>query len=79
LSSDPHVVVWTDHALVKAQVLGVPRVELEDALLSSHARRVRNTRAADWLLTIGRLEVAYNHPDEGDDVTARIVTIWRRD
>lgn len=64
--------------MVKAQVLGEPRIQIEDALLANHARRVRNTGAADWLLTIGTLAVAYNHPDGGDDVTARIVTIWRR-
>jgi hypothetical protein len=26
----------------------------------------------------GRLVVAYNHPDEDDEIAALIVTLWRR-
>jgi hypothetical protein len=70
-------VVWTDHALVKAQLFGIARLDVEDAILSGHDRRVRNARAADWLVQSGRLVVAYNHP-EGDDMTALVVTLWRR-
>jgi len=40
--------------------------------------RTRNTGAADWMATVGRLVVAYNHPDNNDALTARIVTLWRR-
>ena len=34
--------------------------------------------AADWLVVSGRLAVAYNHPLEGDELTALVVTLWRR-
>jgi len=30
------------------------------------------------MATVGRLVVAYNHPDNNDALTARIVTLWRR-
>jgi len=73
----PTTVVWTDHALVKAQLLGIARSDVEDAILSGHDRRVRNARAADWLVQSGRLVVAYNYP-AGDDMTALVVTLWRR-
>ena len=74
----PTTVVWTDHALVKAQLLGIARLDVEDAILGGHDGRVRNARAADWLVETGRLVVAYNHP-EGDELTALVVTLWRRD
>lgn len=73
----PTSVLWTDHALVKAQLLGIPRSEVEDAILENHNRRVRNARAADWLVRTGHLVVAYNHP-AGDELTAVVVTLWRR-
>lgn len=72
----PTVVVWTDHALAKAQLLGVARVDVEDAVLADHEKRTRNTRAADWLLRSGRLAIAYNYPTD-DHLTARVVTLWR--
>jgi len=77
-ASEPQVVTWSDHALAKADVLGIARVDVEEALLAGHARRMRNTRAADWLLLAGRLAIAYNHPDGDDELTAHVVTLWRR-
>jgi hypothetical protein len=53
-------------------------VDVEEAILAGHARRRRNTRAADWLLLAGRLAIAYNHPDGDDELTAHVVTLWRR-
>jgi hypothetical protein len=73
----PQVVEWTDHALVKAQLLGIARADVEDAILTRHRHRSRNTRAADWLVVSGRLVVAYNYPAQ-DDLTALVVTLWRR-
>jgi hypothetical protein len=35
----PTAVLWTYHALVKAQLLGVPRSDVEDAILERHDRR----------------------------------------
>ena len=74
----PRLVRWTDHAVVKAELLGYSRADIEDAILEGHEGRTRNTGAADWLLTVGRLEVAYNHPDGDDDLAALVVTLWRR-
>jgi hypothetical protein len=48
------------------------------AVLRGHQDRRSNTGAADWLVTRGRLAITYNHPDEGDDLAALVVTLWRR-
>jgi hypothetical protein len=77
-SAEPRIVRWSEHALVKAQLLGAARSDVEDAVLRGHARRNQNTGAADWLITAGRLAVAYNHPDGDDDLAALVVTLWRR-
>jgi len=74
----PRIVVWSDHALVKAQLLGIARTDLEEAILDGHAGRRRNDGAADWVLGSGRVAIAYNHPVDGDALTARVVTLWRR-
>ena len=75
---EPRLVEWTDHALVKAELLGVTRADVERAVLDGHTRRTRNTGAADWLVSEGRLMVAYNHPHGEDGLTALVVTLWRR-
>lgn len=64
----PVTVAWTDHALVKAQLLSISRADVEDLILSEHARRTANTGAADWLLSSNRLAVAYNF-SAGDELT----------
>jgi hypothetical protein len=74
----PRLVEWTDHALVKAEILGVTRADVERVVLEGHPQRMRNTRAADWLVREGRLMVAYNHPHREDVLTAVVVTLWRR-
>jgi hypothetical protein len=74
----PGIVAWTDHALVKAQLLGVPQTDIEEAILSGHEQRRRNTGAADWLVVSGRIAIAYNYPAD-DELTALIVTLWRQD
>lgn len=73
----PRIVEWTDHALAKAELLSIPRAHVEEAILTQHERRSRNTRAADWLVVSGRLVVAYNYPAR-DELTALIVTLWQR-
>jgi hypothetical protein len=70
------VVQWTEHALVKADLLGIARVDFEAAVLTRHHQRSRNTGAADWLVVSGRLVAAYNFPAD-DELTARVVTLWR--
>jgi hypothetical protein len=75
---EPRIIIWTDHALAKAQFLGISRADVEDTILNGHGRRTRNTGAADWLVTAGRLAIAYSHPVDGDDLTAIVVTLWRQ-
>jgi hypothetical protein len=74
----PRLVVWTDHALVKAQMLSLTLTDVEEALLGRHAQRTHNTGAADWLIRSGGLAVAYNYPAD-DELTVLIVTLWRQD
>ena len=73
----PRLVVWTDHALAKAELLNIARTDVEDAVLNGHPNRSRNTGAADWLIVWRGLAVAYNHPVNDDALTARVITIWR--
>lgn len=59
-------------------MLGISRVDVERAVLEHHRARRRNARSADWLLTSGRLVIAYDHPDYDDSAAARVITLWRR-
>jgi hypothetical protein len=68
----------SDHAIVKAELLGFARTDVEAAVVDGHRSRKSNTGAADWLVEAGRLAVAYNHPDGHDEIAAFIVTLWRR-
>jgi hypothetical protein len=77
-AAQPRIVRWSDHALVKADVLGFARADVEAAVLELHHDRRANTGAADWLVHAGRLVVAYNHPDGDDEFAAFVVTLWRR-
>ena len=74
----PSRVTWTEHALVKASMLGFARVDVERALLEHHDRRQRNVGAAQWRVVVERFVVLYDHPDYDDALTARVVTLWRR-
>lgn len=72
------ILEWTAHARARAETLGVPLSEIEDALMEGHRGRRTNPREADWLLDVGSYTVAYNHPHEGDESAALVVTVWRR-
>lgn len=72
------IVEWPAHAQVRAAALAFPRRDIEDVLVAGHPHRRANPRDADWLLDVGRYTVAYNHPDDGDELAARVVTVWRR-
>jgi hypothetical protein len=76
--SAPRRVRWTDHAVDKAALLGITRLDVEHAVIQRHHVRQRNARSADWRIRDGRLVILYDHPDHGDASTARIVTRWRR-
>jgi hypothetical protein len=71
------LVVWTDHALAKAELLNIARADVDDAVLNGHRNRSRNTGAADWLIVSRGLAIAYNHPVDDDVLMARVVTLWR--
>jgi hypothetical protein len=73
---EPRLVAWTDHALVKAELLGVPRTDIEEAVVAGHGARERNTGVADWIVTTRAFTIAYNFP--ADELTALVVTLWRR-
>lgn len=78
MPTDPTFVRWTLHALDKAQQLGFARHDVEEVLLGRHRERRRNSGEAAWLITAGRLVIAYEHPDGDDPLGARIVTVWRQ-
>jgi hypothetical protein len=77
---------WTIHARRRLRRLrnrGVDQAEIEAALRSEHAYRVRNAGKADWQVTITsgdgrRFGVAYDHPVDGDDALAKVVTVFRK-
>ncbi len=73
----PSDVTWSEHALVKAHLLGYARSDVEELVLARHHHRMRNTGAADWVVRSGTLAVAYNFHGAGD-LTAHIVTLWRQ-
>ena len=78
MSDGPVSVRWTLHALGKAERLGYTREWIEQTVLEDHRKRIRNAGSAGWCLARGRLVVVYEHPDDGDALRARIVTLWRR-
>lgn len=73
----PRIIRWTDHAVAKAELLGIARADVEDAVLRGHGGRRANTGGADWLVRSGRIVVAYNHPAGPDRLAALVVTVWR--
>ena len=77
MTGEPRIVTWSDHALVKADLMGVSRTDMEDAIIAGHPWRARNARAADWLLAAGRLMIAYNCHDGDEEAAAHVVTVWR--
>ena len=74
----PSRIRWSDHALVKAGILGIARADVEAVVIEGHAGRQRNAGAARWRVSTGRPVVLYDHPDGDDETTARVVTRWRR-
>jgi hypothetical protein len=75
---DPVSVSWTLHAIDKAQQFGFARADVEAAVLDGHRGRHRNAGEAGWKVVAGRFVVVYEHPDGGDPLFARVVTVWRR-
>jgi hypothetical protein len=78
LEQAPILVRFTAHAARRGSLARLSLAEVERAVLEDHHRRRRNPGDTDWLLTRGRVVIAYNHPDAGDLTTALVVTVWRR-
>ena len=75
----PSSVAWSKHALDKAAQLSASLLDIEDGLLENHDSRTKNRRGGgDWKLPLGRFTIAYDHPEDNDWTTAKIVTLWRR-
>lgn len=74
----PHRVRFTDHAVVKAAMLGYATADVVAVVLEHHEQRRRNRGAAQWRVEVDRLVVVYDHPDDADPGCARVVTLWRR-
>jgi hypothetical protein len=72
VESEARMVRVTDHALAKAEMLGIARTDVEQAVLERHRERRHNTRAADWVMRAGRLAIAYDHPHGDDDALALV-------
>lgn len=73
---------WTIHARRRLRNRRVSRAEIEAAIRSEHAYRVRNLGDGDWQVTWvrgdgRRFEVVYDHPVYGDDSLVRVVTVLR--
>jgi hypothetical protein len=49
-----------------------------EALLGGHRERRLNRGEAEWLVTVGRWVIAYEHPDGDDPLVARVMTVWRQ-
>jgi hypothetical protein len=73
----PHRVAFTDHAAERAARHAVAATDVADVVLEEHPRRRANPGAAGWQVRRGGLVVVYDWPDEDDQTTARVVTLWR--
>jgi hypothetical protein len=72
---------WSDHASDSLKVLGLPEYEVEKKL--QVRRRWRKNRGkGDWRGAIDvpefphTLEIIFDHPVRGDDLRAKVVTLW---
>jgi hypothetical protein len=75
----PSRVAFSQHALEQLARRGLSAARVSDVLLAhhDHDRRTRNPRSADWVDRPGGVAVAYDWPDEDDDTTAYVMTVWR--
>jgi hypothetical protein len=73
----PHRVAFTDHAAERAARYAVPATEVADVVLEVHSHRRANPGAAGWQVGRAGLVVVYDWPDGDDEMTARVVTLWR--
>ncbi len=78
MPSAPKHVRWTNHAHVKADLIGAALTDIERAVVDHHRARQTNTGAAQWRISAGSWVILYDYPDGSDPTTARIVTLWRR-
>jgi len=65
------------HADERVSERGLSTAELANLVLTRHRWRRRNVGSADWIVRGHGMAAAYNWPDRGDRLTARIVTGWQ--
>jgi len=75
---------WTDHALLRLRQRHLAAFEIERAVREEHENRLHNLGDADWLIEAtspdGRaFGVIYDHPVQGDETRALIVSAWSVD
>jgi hypothetical protein len=76
--------VWTEHAESRRHQRRIDAADVERAIHDGHAGRRVNDGRAEWLLggeTAGGVafEAIYDHPHDGDQEAAPIVSVWRLD
>lgn len=77
-------ITWTDHALLRLGQRRLATFEVERAIREEHENRMHNLGDADWLIETttpdGRsFGVIYDHPVQGDETRAVIVSAWSVD
>ena len=73
----PSIVAFTWHAERRALERGLVLPDLADLVLKHHDRRRRNPGNADWIIHASGVVILYDWPDEGDAITALVISVWR--
>ena len=73
---------WTDHALTRRTRRRISAEQVEAAIKTEHAFGEENPGRGDWRLTVvrpdgRRFQVIYDHPVDGDESRACVVTLLR--
>jgi len=74
--TDPSIVSWTDHALLRAAEFAITRADAEAALVEGHQRRRANPGGGDWIAVARGIVVVYDWPTADGPLHARLVTLW---
>jgi hypothetical protein len=77
IESAPAIVAFTRHAERRAVERGLDLRVIAELLLSRHDQRRRNAGQAAWLIRAAGMRIAYNWPNDGDLMTALVVSVWR--
>jgi hypothetical protein len=75
---------WSEHASDRLEEWGLDPYDVERGVRRHNRRRQPNPGDGDWRLKVSvgergyEIVVIYDHPVDGDDWWARIVTVWPR-